>query len=192
MPGEIQSLFQELTGGDDARAEAAALALAAYDSSALPALTNLFESPDPERRWWAVRALAEVADPQAASYLRLALSDGDPSVRQCAALALRQQPDPAAIPDLADALDDPDRLFAHLAADALSACGPPALPALLEVLEGDSQPARLEAMRALAALGDEQAIPALFKALNEQSYLIEYWANAGLERLGVGMTFFKP
>ncbi|HLE16604.1 MAG TPA: HEAT repeat domain-containing protein [Anaerolineales bacterium] len=192
MPGETQSLIQELTSGDDQRAEAAALALAAHGKPALPRLQDLLKSPDPERRWWAARALAEVADPQAGALLRLALSDGDPTVRQCAALGLRQRPDPAAIPDLADALDDPDRLLAHLAADALAACGPPAMPALLAVIDGDSQPARLEAMRALAALGDEQAIPALFKALDEGSALMEYWANAGLERLGVGMTFFKP
>ena len=192
MPEEIQSLIQELTSGDDTLAEAAALALAGHGNAALPALTQLYDSPDPKHRWWAVRALAEISDPRAATSLRLALSDGDPAVRQCAALGLRQNPDPAALQDLADALDDPDRLFAHLAADALAACGPAALPALLEVLESDSQPARLEAMRALAALGDEKSIPALFNALDEQSYLIEYWANAGLERLGVGMSFFKP
>lgn len=192
MPAEFQSLIYDLTSGDDAHAEAAARALAAHGVSAIPSLIQLLDSPDPEQRWWATRALAEIDDPQAGLYLRRALSDGDPSVRQCAALALRQRPDPAAIPDLIDALDDPDRLFARLAADALAACGKAALPALLKVMEGDSQPARLEAMRALSAMGDEQAIPALFKALDEQSYLIEYWANAGLERLGVGMTFFKP
>jgi HEAT repeat protein len=192
MPADLQALIDQLTGGDDRRAEAAALALAACREQALPALQALLEDSDPERRWWAARALAELADPWAGALLRRALSDGDPAVRQCAALALRRRPDPAAIPDLADALDDPDRLLARLAADALAACGSPALPALLAVLQGESQPARLEALRALASMEDEQTIPALFKALDEQSYLMEYWASEGLERLGVGMAFFKP
>jgi len=32
----------------------------------------------------------------------------------------------------------------------------------------------------------------LMKALEEDSALMEFWAQEGLERLGVGMLFFKP
>jgi HEAT repeat protein len=52
--------------------------------------------------------------------------------------------------------------------------------------------ARLEAVRALAKIGDERAIPALFDALDNDSALIEYWASEGLEKMGVGMVFYKP
>jgi NADPH-dependent ferric siderophore reductase len=47
-------------------------------------------------------------------------------------------------------------------------------------------------MRVLALVGDKSSIPALFEALDSDSMLIEYWANEGLERMGVGMVFFKP
>ena len=44
----------------------------------------------------------------------------------------------------------------------------------------------------LAKIGDERAIPVLFEALDDSSALIEYWASEGLEKMGVGMVFYKP
>ena len=70
--------------------------------------------------------------------------------------------------------------------------GAAAVPALLDLLETGLQAVRLETARTLAMIGDTRAIPALFNALDEDSALMEYWANEGLERMGVGMAFFKP
>ena len=52
--------------------------------------------------------------------------------------------------------------------------------------------ARLEAVRALSKIGDQRSIPALFECLDDSSALIEYWAGEGLEKMGVGMVFYKP
>ena len=186
------SLLEELTSGVDERAEAAVRALARFGPEILPALQELLHRPDPDLRWWATRALAEIDDPQVVSLLLGSLQDPDALVRQCAALALRQQPFLQAIPDLVQALGDADRFLAHLAADALITTGEAAVPALLEILSNGPQVARLEAVRALAGIGDPRAIPALFNALDEDSALMEYWAGEGLERMGVGMTFFMP
>lgn len=186
------NLLNQLTSGDDQRAEAAALALADFGVKILPSLQGLLHSPDPEVRWWATRALAELNTPQVAPLLIKSLQDGDKTVRQCAALALSYRPHDTAITYLIAVLNDPDRLLAHLAADALVASGAAAVPALLKVMQSDLQAARLEAVRALALIGDTRAIPALFTALDEGSALIEYWADEGLQRIGVGMTFFKP
>ena len=186
------SLLKELTGGVDERAEAAARALARYGLEVLPALQELLHRPDPDLRWWATRALAEIDDPQVVSLLLESLQDPDALIRQCAALALRQQPSFQAVPGLAQALSDADRLLARLAADALITTGEGAVPALLEIMRHGPQAARLEAVRALAGIGDPRAIPALFDALDEDSALMEYWAGEGLERMGVGMTFFMP
>jgi HEAT repeat protein len=120
------------------------------------------------------------------------LADPDPAVRQCAALGLQRRPSERAIPALISAMDDSDSLAARLAANALAATGPPAVPALLDVMQTGSSKASLEAARALALIGDTRAIPALFQALDGDSMLLEYWANEGLERMGVGMVFFKP
>jgi HEAT repeat protein len=185
-------LLNQLTSGDDQRAEAAALALAELGPQVLPALQDLLHSPDPDARWWANRILAELDSPQAASLLIESLQDTDIAVRQCAALALSYRPQEAAVAQLIVALDDPDHLLARLAADALVAAGAMAVPALLDVMQAGNQAARLEAVRALALIADTRAIPTLFTALDEDSALIEYWADEGLQRMGVGMTFFKP
>jgi len=188
----LELLVTDLACGDEGRAEAAARQLAARGRAALPALEALLASPDPDRRWWAVRALAEIDDPWVPALLRAALNDADPAVRECAALALRLRPHPEAIPDLVRALSDSDRLLAHLAADALAAVGSPAVEHLIRVMEEGPAIARTEAARALAKIADPRSIPTLFKTFDQESALVEYWASEGLERMGVGMAFFKP
>jgi len=189
---DIPALISALTSGDDRRAEAAAAQLGAQDREALPALRGLLNSPDAEVRWWGVRALAEIDDPHLPVTLRAALQDSDMDVRQCAALALRKQPAAEAVPELITALQDPDRLLSRLAGDALIAIGPAAVDALLPIIRDGASPPRLEAARALALIGDPRAIPALFEALDGDSTLTAYWAETGLERMGVGMVFFQP
>jgi HEAT repeat protein len=188
-PGE---LIKDLTSGDDGRAEAAARQVPALGPQILPDLQGLLSSPQADSRWWAARALAEIDDPRVPRLLQFTLHDSDLSVRQCAALALRYQPDARAIPDLIAMLEDKDRLLARLVADALVAIGEAAVPALLEVMGRAPQAARLEAVRALSRIGDHRSIPVLFAALDEASALVEYWADQGLERMGVGMVFYRP
>lgn len=197
----IQACLAGLDSGDAERAEGAALDLIAAarrdpqqaDGAILEALHGrLGGAPDPEERWWAARTLAEIPDPRVPAWLSRALDDPDAGVRRCAALALRLQPDPHALPRLIDLLESDDRLLARLCADALGALGAAAVPGLLEVMQDGPQAARLEAVRALAEIGDQRSIPVLFHALDDDSALIEYWAEKGLEDMGIGMTFFKP
>jgi HEAT repeat protein len=187
-----ETLLSQLTSGDDQEAEAAAIALADQGVDVIPSLQRLLHSPEPETRWWATRALAELDSPQVTPLLIKSLQDVDIAVRQCAALALSFRPHHTAVTHLIACLDNPDRLLAHLAAYALVASGEAAVPALLEVMQTGPQPARLEAVRALALIGDHRSIPVLFEALDDDSALIEYWADEGLQRMGIGMTFFKP
>jgi HEAT repeat protein len=182
----------ELTSGDDDRAEAAIPDLAARGEAAVEALRPLLSSPDADLRWWSVRALAEIPTQGVPGLLLKALGDDELAVRQCAALGLRKQPLERAVPALVEALSNPDYLLSNLAGDALIAIGSPAVPALIEVMQSGVQAARLVAARALAMIGDHRAIPVLYEGLSEDSVMIEYWANEGLERMGVGMTFFKP
>jgi HEAT repeat protein len=114
------------------------------------------------------------------------------SVRWCAGLALRSHPSPQASKALVEMLSDHDALARRLAGDALVAIGSPVVPQLLEAMGQGNSLMRLEAVRSLAKIGDERAIPALFEALDDGSALVEYWAGEGLEKMGVGMVFFKP
>ncbi len=204
----LADILDDLTSGDNSLAETAAQRLLGLPGerqlAAIPALRSLLASPEVDRRWWAARALAELPVERSQSLLVLALKDSDPSVRQCAALGLRLQIKRAAGQDLAaetmdrlqlallDGLNDPDPLAARLAADALAAIGEPVVPQLLECLEGSNQAARLLVVRSLAEIGDQRAIPALLAALDEDSSWMEYWANEGLDKMGLGMTYFFP
>jgi HEAT repeat protein len=194
----IENYIAELASGDDRRAEAVVTELAALGEPALPALLRLLHenhgsAPElVDLRWWALRAIAEIESPAARDELLQALADPDPRPRQCALLGLRLQPDERLLPQAPALLADRDALAASLAADALIALGNLATPALIMILQDAPQSARLQAARALARIQDPRSIPILFQTLDEDSALMEYWASQGLERMGVGMTFFRP
>ncbi len=191
MPDLLAPLRQAVAQGDDAAAEAAVQALLQDPQAALTPLLQLAQAEDPDLRWWAVRALAEICDPRVPPRLHAALHDPDPAVRQAAALGLRLQPTPDAVEDLIALLAGEDRLLARLAADALIAIGPPAVPALIQAIETGHPHGRVPAARALAAIGDTRAIPTLFALLDDPSPLATAYAEEGLERLGIGMVFFS-
>lgn len=190
---ELHPLLSELTSGDDARARAAVDQLARVPGEKLfPGLKELLSSPDPDLRWWAVRALAELDAPERSGLLRKMVGDEDPLVQQCAVLALREKPAPEAGPELAGLLSSLDSLTARLAGDALISLGPGAVPILMEILTGKGEKGQAEAVRALAIIEDQRAIPLLYGLLDSESALVTYWAEEGLSRLGVGMVFFDP
>ncbi len=189
---DLQALISNLLSDDDDIAVAAVDEISAMGTTVLPELYTLLESPNPNERWWAIRVLSAIPDPDVPPRLREALHDPDYTVRQCAALGLSQQPDIGSIPDLVERLNDDDRLVARLAADALIAIGGPSVTDLIDTLENGPQPSKVEAARALAVIGDTRAIPAMFAAWEDGSALIRHWVEQGFERMGVGMEFFKP
>lgn len=196
MENSLDAMLQRLSGGDDTLAEEAVRNLVdlvqLQPVKVIAGLDALLQSPKADDRWWALRTLAEIPGEQALERLSNGLSDPDAGVRQCAALGLRFHADDRVMPGLIQALSDPDGLVVQLAGDALVAIGGNAVSALLDVLQNGKETARLEAVRTLAMIGDESAIPALFNALDGDSRWIEYWASLGLERMGVGMSFFLP
>ena len=200
----LRAILKDLTGGDDSLAEAAVQSLARLPAgdqlAALETLQGHLASSEVDRRWWAARTLAELSLPQVLDGLLPALADTDPSVRQCAALGIRLQVmrhTPSIVSEplleaLLDRLQDPDPLAARLATHALVAVGASAVPPLLELLDGQDHAVRLLVVRTLAEIADPRAIPALLAALDGDSLLMEYWANEGLEKMGLGMAYFLP
>jgi len=187
---ELATLLADLTSGDDARAEAAALRLPAFP---VPALNPLLESEDVDARWWALRALAGFpSGEQVVRRLVAALDDESNEIRQCAALGLCYHPCPEAISPLIRALASPDSMTAKLASNALIAIGAEAVPPLIETLRSATPSAKLEAARALAEIGDPRAIPALMEVSQADSAISTYWAEYGLDKLGLGMVYMKP
>lgn len=189
---EIQALIGELACGDAVRAEAAAHEVSKFGEAALRPLLDLRRSEDPEGRWWATRALALFDGHVSEQAILESLEDPDPAVRYCAAVALRHVPSVLAIPSLLEAMASQDPLLSRLASDALAALGRPALNPLQQAAQSLHVATRLGAVRALSRMADSDAVPTLFEALDDPSPLVHFWAQDGLNRLGVGMVFFEP
>jgi HEAT repeat protein len=67
------------------------------------------------------------------------------------------------------------------------------VPSLLEVMHEAPAHVRILALRALSEVRDHRAIPVMMKCLNDnESALLQYWAQQGLERLGLDMVYIKP
>ncbi|HXF86434.1 MAG TPA: HEAT repeat domain-containing protein [Anaerolineales bacterium] len=189
----LQRLLNELTCGNETRAEAAVSQLIQFGEEAIPALLELSRSADVDARWWAVRVLAQMPHAsQRTERLILFLSDPAPEVRQCAALGLGLGADESAIPPLIRALSDEDTMVCSLAANALVKIGSAAVPSLIETVKGGAPSARIHALRALAEIRDHRAIPVMMQVMQEGSALLEHWAKEGLERLGLDMVYIKP
>jgi HEAT repeat protein len=188
----LDFLLTELTCGNEARAEAASTQFKAHGEAAIDALADLFDNEDSDIRWWAIRTLATINHPTAREHLSPGLKDPDLTVQQCAALALRENPDPRIIPQLINHLGHKDRMLSRLCGDALIALGKEATQEILDVIEYGSLASRVEAARVLAATEDPISISSLFKLLDEESTFLRYWAEEGLNKMGVGMMFFKP
>lgn len=187
----LERLLQDLTSGEEALAEAAVPQLIEIGEPAFPALLDLTRSPDPDARWWALRVLASA--PQApAEWLIPSLSDPAPEVRQCAALGLAGKPAERAVEPLVHALSDEDSMTASLAANALVKAGSAAVPSLIEAVKSGVQARRIHALRALSEIRDHRAIPVMMQVMQEDSALLQHWAQEGLERLGLDMVYIKP
>lgn len=188
---DMQNLLDDLTSGDDSRAENAIPAIVDLGAAAIPPLLELTRAPDVDSRWWAARALA--ASPHAlTAHLIPLLDDPAPDVRAAAALALCHHPGEDAIPALIKTLADEDSIATGLAANALVKIGKPATLSLIEVMKEAPIGVRILALRALGEIRDHRAIPILMKSMSEESAVLEYWAQIGLERLGLDMVYIKP
>lgn len=187
----LQDLVNDLTSGDEMRAEGAVSALLEKGEEAIHALQELTQSNDADKRWWALRVLAQSPHSRT-EWLIPFLNDPASDVRQCAALGLSINPDESATEPLVRALSDEDTLVSNLAVKALVKLGKAATPALIENVNSGSQSSRILALRALVDIKDHRAIPVMMQVMNEESALLQYWAKEGLERLGLDMVYMKP
>jgi len=188
----LQTFLDSVAAGDDDRAEQAAQELGCEGDAALLPLRELLTDADPNRRWWAARGLAAIATQAARESLVTTLDDADSYVRACAAQGLGELRAAEAVEKLVSHLADSSPLVSRIAADGLARIGEPAVPALIAALQEGKVTARAGAARALSIIQPAEAVPALCAALDDPSAIVTYYAEEALERLGVGMVFFRP
>ena len=151
--------------------------------SALPALIKALNDPDAEVRVQAADSLVAVAEEDASIPILIeALSDDDGYVAVEVALILAKLGAPA-LGELANALSGARARQRRMAAFALGRIGPEAksaVPALVQALGDKTEAVQVNAIDALASIGDQAAIAPLVKCLDVKSRLVRYKAIAGL------------
>jgi HEAT repeat protein len=191
----LQELLNELTSADDDRAERVIPSITNLGTAAIPVLLELTRSHSEDQRWWGVRALAASPHTRTEDLLPL-LNDSAPQVRAATALAISLHPNEIAISALIKTLADEDSMTAGLAGNALVKIGKPAVTGLLEAMNNGNHEMPLYVqiliLRTLAEIRDHRAIPVLMKSMSEESAVLQYWAQTGLERLGLDMVYNKP
>lgn len=187
----LDALLADLTGENESRAEAAASELSNLGETAFPLLESLLRSTIADHRWWAIRTLAQLGNPPL-NWLIEGLDDPSNEVREAAALALSLHPASEAVPALLRVLMVADGMLGTLVANALTSIGKPAVPELLDAFHNARPQARIQIMRSLAEICDHRAISLMLKATEEDSAMLNYWAQEGLERLGLNMVYIKP
>lgn len=176
--------------GDDAATEAAVAALSAQHEAALLHWCQAGSPPD--RRWWAVRALAAVGGDAAPAVVAQAFAAPDPSLRAAAALALGHLAARAPraveekLPALARLLEDDDGFVRQAAVDGFALAGDLSLPTLAVLLLQDGhEAARTRAASALRRVRSLKAAPLLFRCLNDHNHLVHSYCHEALDEMGL-------
>jgi HEAT repeat protein len=192
MADALNVFLDSVAAGDDARTEEATLALGHLGDAVLPSLRDLLADADPDRRWWAARALAAIGTQAARDLLVTTLADPDPNLCACAAQGLGDLHAEEAVMGLVRCLAGPSPFVSRIAADSLARIGFPAVPALIAALQEGGVLTRSGAARALRIIQPQEAIPALCAALDDPSAIVTHYAEEALERMGVGMVLIRP
>jgi HEAT repeats len=166
----LRTLFLPGAGIDSVRAQRVAMS-AARDKR-------------PAVRETALYILGLLESPVATPILIQALNDQVPSVRMQAVKALGRVGDPAAVPALLNALRGADEQLGSQIFSALVKLGRVAVPALLEASNSNSTWMRWQAIRALGAIHDRRALPALVSALSDTDHSVAWMGAKGLAQFG--------
>ncbi len=177
----------------DELAERTAISLGKLGDAGWAAVESLAHAADPDRRFWAVRALWANGSDAAISELLALLNDPDEMVRSAAALALGEMRAETAILDLLTLVETDATSAGNHAADALAKIGTPAAEGLIALLAHPQKFVRLRAAKALVPIESHDAIRPLIDLLdNDPSYLVRHYADVALKKMGVGeMIYFK-
>lgn len=153
------------------------------DQNAVKDLLNALRDVD----WWvkvrAADALGAIGGPKVFDAVLALIKDKDEFLRRTAVEILNTGKDPRALDRLIEALRDEDWWVRERAVDALAAIGDPrAVPHLITMLEENPEAGQV-VIRALATLGDRQAINPLLRQLDKADNTLRKEALKALESL---------
>lgn len=136
-----------------------------WDERAVVPLIKTLEARDPDMRRSAALALGHIRDPRVVAPLVAALRDPDPEVRRWAVLGLGRLGDLSALPAMIGCLRETGEAERAAAQEALAMLGPPAIPALAQMLRHDNPETGCAAAGVLGRIADGDAVGPLLGAL---------------------------
>ncbi len=153
------------------------------DQNAVKDLLNALRDVD----WWvkvrAADALGAIGGPKVFDAILALITDKDEFLRRTAVEILNTSKDPRAVDRLIEALRDEDWWVRERAVDALAAIGDNrAVPYLITMMEENPEAGQV-VIRALATLGDKQAVTPLLKQLDNTNTSLRKEALRALETL---------
>lgn len=193
----------------------ASSALAGLGTEGMDHLLSALKTRNKDIRLGVIEALGEIRDPRAVEPLIGLLGDNDNEVRWEAALALGGIADPRALGPLEGALRDPDRYVRYGSAialekmgwsrdspidlafllagkqewDALAYMGKDAIPSLGIAAKDNDRSVRLMAVRTLGRIGDEKAIPLLYRAIRDRDDQVRWEAVLASQKCGISPRY---
>jgi HEAT repeat protein len=193
----------------------ASSALAGLGTEGMDHLLSALKTRNKDTRLGIIEALGEIRDPRAVEPLIGILKDEDNEVRWEAALALGEIADPRAFPPLETALSDPDRYVRYGAAialqkmgwspdelkkvgllfagkqnwDQLIDLGEDAIPSLEIAAKDKDRTVRLMAVRTLGRIGNEKAIPLLYRAIRDPDDQVRWEAVMASQKCGISPRY---
>lgn len=154
------------------------------DPRAVEPLIRLLKDKDNEIRWEAALALGEIADLRALGPLESALQDPDRYVRYGSAVALEKM---GWVPD------EPAKVAFLLTAkqewDALAGIGKDAIPSLDIAAKDNDKSVRVMAVRTLGGIGEEKAIPILYRAIRDPDDTVRWEAVMASQKCGISPRY---
>jgi hypothetical protein len=190
-------------------------ALAGLGTEGMHHLLSALKTRNKHTRLGVIEALGEIRDPQAVEPLIGLLGDKDNEVRWEAALALGEIADPRALHPLEGALRDPDRYVRYGSAialekmgwvpdspadlafllagkqewNALAYMGKDTIPSLDCAAKDHDSSVRLMAVRTLGRIGDEKAIPTLYRAIRDPDDQVRWEAVLASQKCGISPQY---
>ncbi len=190
-------------------------ALAGLGTEGMDHLLSALKTRNKDIRLGVIEALGEIRDPRAVEPLIGLLGDKDNEVRWEAALALGEIADPRALGPLEGALRDPDRYVRYGSAialekmgwcpdspvdhafllagkqewDALVYIGKDAIPSLDCAAKDRDGSIRLMAVRTLGRIGEEKAIPPLYRAIRDPDDQVRWEAVLASQKCGISPRY---
>jgi HEAT repeat protein len=195
--GIYSSLIKSLSSSDGSKRQEAAEKLAGAGKDAVSPLIEALTDKHPGVRAGAAYALGKIGDLQAAPPLIDHLQDPNENVRSITASALGRLGDPRAGVPLSKILKDSyadarlmaSRSLANIAKTLRTKGETGPVSPLIEALDDQDKRIRLNAVIALARIGDERAVqPLMNLMLRQEDYDVQTAAIAGLGDLGSPMA----